>query len=123
MAVADADFQGLSVADGLTTKDFKEEERGSAGCCCIGVAFTIFSSAYSVIGAVYAALLIEGILFIGCWLCNPERVIIMRKTFPILFVYLAVQRAYHITIFTASIYRTVCKHAACITADAARSRD
>ncbi|NGY76368.1 hypothetical protein F6Y02_08575 [Bacillus megaterium] len=31
----------------------------------------------------YAALLIEGILFIGCWLCNPERVIIMRKTFPI----------------------------------------
>jgi hypothetical protein len=28
-------------------------------------------------------LLIEGILFLGCWLCNPERVIIMRKTFPI----------------------------------------
>ncbi|NGY83008.1 hypothetical protein F6Y03_16545 [Bacillus megaterium] len=80
-------FQGLSVAlaDGLTTKGLQGRRTGVQLVAVVsGIAFYYFlSSAYSVMGAVYAALLIEGILFIGCWLCNPERVIIMHKTFPI----------------------------------------
>ncbi|MEW4241107.1 oligosaccharide flippase family protein [Priestia megaterium] len=80
-------FQGLSVAlaDGLTTKGLQGRRTGVQLVAVVsGIAFYYFlSSAYSVIGAVYAALLIEGILFIGCWLCNRERLIIMRKTFPI----------------------------------------
>ncbi|MCA1032034.1 oligosaccharide flippase family protein [Bacillus timonensis] len=83
-------LQGMSIAlaDGLTTQALQTRRTMIQFFAVISgtILYYFFSLSNGVMGAVYAALCIEGIALFGFWLCHPSRWTIAKRG---LFAYLA----------------------------------